>query len=173
MLPGQTDDLHIPCQFFRLIGPMVHVHGKRAQTGIAADLCSGCFRPPLVLVVGWWVEDGGVTFRGFGAVERWHQGVCFARAACGRQQQALLHPFKRALVQTFTITFPPLAHAPALKMPFSSLLNQKVGIDMWGPSMNPKSFFQLPVQQTPSFKSPLTKTPRDNDKQQQMANHDK
>ena len=31
--------------------------------------------------------------------------------------------------------------------------------------MNPKSFFQLPVQQTPSFKSPLTKTPRDNDKQ--------
>ena len=26
--------------------------------------------------------------------------------------------------------------------------------------MNPKLFFELPVQQTPSFKSPLTKTPR-------------
>ena len=35
---------------------------------------------------------------------------------------------------------------------------------MLGPSMNPKLLFQLPVQQTPSFKSPLTKTPGNNDK---------
>ena len=39
--------------------------------------------------------------------------------------------------------------------------------------MNPKLFFQLPVQQTPSFKSPLTKTPCDNDKQQQKTNNNK
>ena len=110
---------------------MVHVHGKRAQTGIAADLCSGCFRPPLVLVVGWWVEDGGVTFRGFGAVERWHQGVCFAQAACGRQAASPPPPFQASPRSDLHYHIPPsLAHAPALKMPFSSLLNQKVGIDM-------------------------------------------
>ena len=112
MLPGQTDDLHIPCQIFRLIGPMVHVHGKRAQTGIAADLCSGCFRPPLVLVEGWWVEDGGgggVTFRGFGAVERWHQGVCFARAACGRQAASPPPPFQASPRSDLHYHIPPLS----------------------------------------------------------------